>query len=427
MKSSFLSLAANQALLEGQVSERLRSGAPWSGRLLVYGLLALLVPLGYVALAGVLRLVLPGEQSLPIEALAAALIAALFQPTRRRLQRWVNRLIYGHADDPIAILSQLTERLATAAAPDAVLPALVQTLVESLRLPYAALALKSDQGFEIVAVQGRESTDLLVLPLVHQEETIGRLILGTPGPDRPLATPDLHLLENIARQASAVAHEVRLTADLERSRRRLQAARQAERRRLQRDLHDGLGPKLATLTLYLDTAANALPQQPALANERLQLFKQQTQAVIADIRRLVHDLRPADLDQLGLLPALRQFAAGYDHQPGLAIMIDGPESLPELPAAVEVAAYRIALEAITNVIRHAEARHCEVRLQLDRELLLTVTDDGRGLSLAPPQGVGLASMRERAAELGGECRIEPLTGGGTRVVARLPLIPHLKE
>ena len=213
---------------------------------------------------------------------------------------------------------------------------------------------------------------------------------------------------------------VQLTADLQRSRERLVVAREEERRRLRRDLHDGLGPQLATLTLKLDTANNIMSSDPNRASQMLMEIKAQTQAAIGDIRRLVYDLRPPALDQLGLVGALQEHAvrsAGND----LDVQVRVPDDLQPLPAAVEVAAYRIATEALANVIRHAQARHCTIWLCLADALYLAVDDDGIGLPDGYRPGVGMASMRERAEELGGGCRIERRAEGGTRLIARLPV------
>ena len=217
------------------------------------------------------------------------------------------------------------------------------------------------------------------------------------------------------------AHAVRLTADLQHSRERLVAACEEERRRLRRDLHDGLGPALAGLTLKIETARNRLVRLDPAADALFADLVARTQAAVADIRRLVYALRPPALDELGLAGALREVAAQYKSS-GLRIVFEAPCSLPALPAAVEVAAYRIGQEALANVVRHAGARSCVLRLELDQTALcLEVLDDGRGLPAGQRSGVGLASMQERAAELGGSCTVESVPSGGTRVHARLPL------
>lgn len=233
------------------------------------------------------------------------------------------------------------------------------------------------------------------------------------------------LLEELARQASLAAHAVRLSSDLQLSRERLVAAREEERRRLRRDLHDGLGPTLAGIALGLDVADNMLTDDPQGARDLLRDLKQETASSIGDVRRLVNNLRPPALDEFGLTAALRQHADRVSVRDGhLAVIVDAPAAPLELPAAVEVAAFRIAMEAITNTARHAHARQCLLRLSsLSDRLDVEITDDGVGLSTVCREGVGLAAMRERAAELGGSCVIDSHLGGGTRVLAQLPLTP----
>jgi signal transduction histidine kinase len=232
-------------------------------------------------------------------------------------------------------------------------------------------------------------------------------------------------LDVLARQAGVAAYAVRLTADLQRSRERLVLAREEERRRLRNDLHDGLGPQLASLTLKIQTARLRLAHDP-LADTLLTELVARTQAAVADIRRVVYDLRPPALDELGLVSALHESVAQYQGQrpAGVQIRIEAPAHLPPLPAAVEVAVYRIAQEALTNVVKHAQARTCVLRLSMDDPagtLGLEVQDDGRGLGPEHRLGVGLRSMRERAVELGGTLAVEPVDGRGTLVRARLPL------
>jgi signal transduction histidine kinase len=184
---------------------------------------------------------------------------------------------------------------------------------------------------------------------------------------------------------------------------------------------------MASQTLKLDTVLELLSDDPPAAVEHVKLLKGQTQQMVADIRRLVYELRPPALDELGLLEALRAHIAQMSGTNGrLRISIEAsPEPLPPLPAAIEVAAYRIALEGVTNVIRHAQARACCIRFVISEDeplsrLVLTVTDDGLALPAKFQSGVGLTSMRERAEELGGTCEVGSNDGGGTRVTAALP-------
>jgi signal transduction histidine kinase len=439
-------------------------------RALVYGGLTGIVVGLYVIVVGALGTLFQAGGNLFLSILATGLIAILFQPLRQRLQRGVNRLMYGEREDPYAVLSRLGQRLKATLAPAAVLPTIVETVAQALKLPYAAITLKTADGFKIAAeyLTDPPSPDVSrqergeprergashgsgvegeALPLVYQHETVGQLLLAPRTPGEAFSAADRRLLEDIAHQAGVAAHAVRLTADLQRSRERIVTAREEERRRLRRDLHDGLGPALAAQTLKVGSARALLGRNPAAADALLGELEHDIEAALADIRRLVYDLRPPALDELGLVGAIRESAATVEatsrrspergegsrsrSSDGLRIVVDAPEGLPPLPAAVEVAAYRIVQEALTNIVRHAQARTCRIRLSLDDlggrkarsvpHLQLEITDDGIGLPAERRVGVGLASMRERATELGGSCVIEGAPAGGTRVVARLPI------
>jgi signal transduction histidine kinase len=402
-------------------------------RALVYGALSAVVVGLYVLVVGSLGVFLQARGSLLVSLMGAGLVAVLFAPLRERLQRGVNRLMYGERDDPYAVLSRLGQRLEATLEPNAVLQTIAETVAQALKLPYVAVALQQDGELVTAAEYGTSVGEPTILQLAYQKETIGGLILSPRMPKEPFGPADRHLLEGLARHAEVAVHAVRLTADLQRSRERLVTTREEERRRLRRDLHDGLGPQLATLTLKLDAARNLLTHEPNAVDALLGELKAETQASIADIRRLVYALRPPALDDLGLVSAIREQTTNYglphrpegeaDHADPVLFSLEAPEQLPPLPAAVEVAAYRIAQEAITNVARHARARTCRIRISLGKELQLEIIDDGVGLSPDRHAGVGLTSMRERAAELGGSCMIEPISTGGTHVLVRLPLPP----
>jgi signal transduction histidine kinase len=402
-------------------------------RTLVYGALSAGVIGLYILLVGALGALFQSSGNLVLTLLATGLAALLVQPLRARLQRAVNRLMYGERDDPYAVLSRLSQQLKTTLAPAAVLPNIAETVAQTLKLPYVAIALKQDDEIIVAAESGGKqirrqgdsasntvSSSLVSLPLTYQGEHVGELRLAPRSGEMGFSAAERRLLEDIALQAGVAAHAVRLTADLQRSRERLVAAREEERRRLRRDLHDGLGPQLASLTLTLAAARELLRHDVDVADRLLGELAGHTQAAIADIRRVVYDLRPPALDDLGLVLALREQATSYSHA-GLQITIDAPERLPALPAAVEVAAYRIVQEALTNVVRHANARSCTVRLGLCDGLDVTIKDDGVGLPPGRRAGIGLTSMRERTAELGGTYQIESMPGAGTCIHARLPL------
>ncbi len=280
--------------------------------------------------------------------------------------------------------------------------------------------MREGETYRVAAAHGSPAADQLSLPLVYGVEHVGRLLLAPRAPGDAFSVADRRLLEDLARQAGVAIHAVRLTAELQHAREHLVTAREEERRRLRNDLHDGLGPQLASLSLKLEAARNRLTHDP-LAAALLDDLAARTQAAVADIRRVVYALRPPALDDLGLVSALREQAAQYQ---GVVVSVEVPADLPALPAAVEVAVYRIVQEALTNVARHARARTCRVRLEWDQAaglLHLEVVDDGRGIDARQRMGVGLHSMRERAVELGGTWSVEALPEGGTRVQAVLPL------
>jgi signal transduction histidine kinase len=400
-------------------------------RTLVYGGLTAIVVGVYVLLVGGLGTLLQARGN-PLLALAATgFIAAVFAPLRERLQRGANRVLYGDRDEPYAAIARLGQRLEETLAPEAVLPTVVQTVRDALRLPFVAVEAEG----RVVASSGSPTARALRVPLVYQGTPVGGLVLAPRAGSEAFSSADRRLLDDLARQAGIAVHAARVTADLQRARERLVAAREEERRRLRRDLHDGLGSRLAALALQADVLRTLIPRDPAAAAAAVVELRGEIRAAIADIRRVAYDLRPPALDELGLVAAIQQRAARYSvdgaaegqhaapdraHQT-VQVVVEAPEDLPPLPAAVEVAAYRIVEEALTNVVRHAQAQHCLVRLAVADDLCLEVCDDGIGVAAPRGAGVGLHSMRERAAELGGTWTLEPRPGGGTRVRVRLPV------
>jgi signal transduction histidine kinase len=396
-------------------------------RTLVYGILSALVVVLYILAVSIPSMLLHTSGNTLISLLATGVVAVLFQPLHVRLQRLVNRLMYGERDDPYAVLSRLGSRLEAIVASEAVLPTIVESIAQALKLPYAAIVLKQGDTFTPAASHGLPQDHLFTLPLVYHAEVVGQLMLALRAPGEAFTAADRRLLGYIAQQAGVAAHAVRLTADLQHSRERLVTAREEERRRLRRDLHDGLGATLAALHLQAGAIRAQMRLDLGAAGAELLELQEGLRATIADIRRLVYALRPPALDELGLVGALRQYANQYDYPEspaeldwGLRVVLDAPERLPELPAAVEVAVYRIVQEALTNVARHAHARTCTVRLTIPDGVLLEIGDDGVGFAAHSSTGVGLLSMRERAEEAGGSCLVESELGHGTCVLVHLP-------
>jgi signal transduction histidine kinase len=397
-------------------------------RTLVYGGMTLGVVAAYAVTVSALTLVAGQEPGFAASLLATGLAALVALPLRDVLQRGVNRVMYGSRDEPWRAMRRLGARLEWAVDPERAFPAVAETVAEALRLPYVGVEVVDEVGrAAVVAERGTPPAVVEAVPLVHGAEPVGRLLLGVRAGERGFRPTELALLQDLARQAGAAIHAQRLRDDLARSRERLVVAREEERRRLRRDLHDGLGPTLAAIGMRAETASVVLGEDPDAGRRQLEALGDEIRVALADVRRLVDGLRPPAIDELGLLGAIGQQAARLDggatHEPGTAaIRVEcHPVPLPELPAAVEVAAYRIAVEAMTNAVRHAGAMLCRVRLEASAQLTIEVTDDGRGLPWPVRPGTGLESMRERAEELGGQVAIERRPEGGTRVVARLPL------
>ncbi len=396
-------------------------------RTLVYGALTLCVVGLYILVVAYLGSLFQAQGNLLISLVATGLVAVLFQPLRDWLQRGVGRMLYGERDDPYRVLARLGQRLDAALDPDAVLPTLVLTVKEALRLPYAAVHLRREDGFDVASEVGQAVGDPLALPLTYQGEVVGRLLVSPRAAGEDWSPADRRLLADLAHQAGAAVHGVQVMTELQRARERLVLAREEERRRLRRDLHDDLAPSLAALALTAATVGELIPSNPTAAGRAVDKLQTAIRTTVGQVRSLVYDLRPPTLDELGLVEAIREQADRLQSAPaeggGLTITVTVADDLPPLPAAVEVAIYRLAQEALMNVVRHAKARTCHVRLDcpVPGRVQVAVTDDGVGLPPGYRAGVGLRSMRERAAELGGVCEVQRGPSGGVAVVAWFPL------
>jgi signal transduction histidine kinase len=374
---------------------------------LVVGILALyaLLLLAAAALVG---------SGTPGGLLAVGVVAVAVHPAYAWLHRRTERWVYGYRVEPHRALRLLADRVDSAG--DAALTGAITAVVaEALRVERVWLggADGPETGADPQVVQ---------TPLLHRGEQVGELVVELP-PGRRLDHHDRALLRDLARYVAVLVRSQRQADALRGSRARLVASREEERRRLRRDLHDGVGPSLAALVLKLNALRSRAdgPARDALQAE----IEEEVRAAIVEIRRLVDDLRPPAIDEVGLLAATRQRAAALGGE--VAFEVVGPAVLPPLPAAVEVAAFRIASEAMTNVVRHAGATRCRIVIEVDGAFSLTISDNGRGVGPAGTGGVGWTSMRERAAELGGTCTISSRPDGGVLVRAVLPLTPTVKD
>ncbi|AUG76593.1 hypothetical protein CFP65_1713 [Kitasatospora sp. MMS16-BH015] len=378
----------------------------------------------FVALAAVLSgLLLPGRG---LDALLLVLgvfgLAALLPRATRWAVGLVDRLYYGDRAQPYRVLRTLAGRVSQVVEPQDLPAVLCTTVAEELRLPGVRLTVRTRAGEQQLATAG-EPAEGQSFPLVHQGEEIGRLTVGLREGQTEPDGQDTDVLRSLADQAAPTVASLRLLEDLRASREQIVTAREEERRQLRRDIHDGLGPLLAGLRLRVENAA-AAPARADTLTETFTVLSEQLQLAVKEVRQITDRLGPASLGEHGLSRALHNLGAAFT-APRLAVTVGlTPDPLPALPAAVEVAVYRITAEALNNVLRHAHARHCRVAVVAEeRRLLLTVEDDGLGIAPAPDgPGVGLRSMTERASEIGGSCTIGAV-GQGTRVHAVLPWRP----
>ncbi len=379
---------------------------------LVYSGLTICILLLYGLVALALTRFGAPHATAPVAVVVAILVAL---PLRDRLQRAANRLVFGLRADPVATLLTLGEQLERAAAAEDVLPAAARSLQRTLRLRHVAILDGERLAAEAGEADGPGEGRRVEVELVYAGETVGLLVATQAEGDTPMDAERAALLAGIARPVAAALRATALGRDLAASHEQLVSATEEERRRLRRDLHDGLGPVLSSAVLGASRARDLVVSRPDAAEAQLTQLTALLQDAVSDVRRLVYELRPPALDELGLVGALDEHARSLGH-----FTVVGPGPLPPLGAAVEVAAYRIAMEAMTNTVRHARADHGEVTISLEGGLQVVVTDDGVGLPQGYRAGVGISSMRERAAELGGTCRVEAAEHGGTVVRAWLP-------
>jgi signal transduction histidine kinase len=381
-------------------------------RSLTYGVLSVLIAGLYAVVVGGVGAFTRSRGAPWLPWVAAGVVAVSFAPLRNALQQGANRLTYGQWSQPADVLAATGRRLADAAD----VPALLQTLAAELGtgLGLASVEITDSTG-RTLARQGVPGSTTEELPLTAYGTPVG--VLRWSG--GRLRAPDRALLTDVAHQLGGVVHAAALLDVVRTAQERQVLAREEERKRLRRDLHDGLGPALAALTLHVDALRNRL-DAPEVDAELLRL-RSGIQGTVSDVRRIVEGLRPPALDELGLAGAMEQLADRLTAGTELLVDVRVVDRL-EPAAAVEVAAYRIAQEALTNVVRHAHAHQACVRVAADDgELVLEVRDDGTGTPAPRDGGVGLASMRERAEELGGRVQVAGRPGVGTRVVARLPV------
>ncbi len=381
-------------------------------RTLTYVALSAVLATVYALIVGGVGLMLRDQVSPWLPWAAAGVVAVAFAPVRDGLQRGVTRLTYGRWSTPAEVLADTGRRLADAADGRALLGSLTDELVDGLGLDRAEI---QDVSGRVLAASGAPAVPTGQLRLTAFGTDVGTLQWS----GRPLRPSDQALLEDLAHQIGAAVHTTALVDSLHEAREQLVLAREQERRRLRRDLHDGLGPSLAGLGLQVDAVQNLLAAG-ADPSARIHELRTGLRETVTEVRRIVEGLRPPAIDDLGLFGAVAELGHELAGGSGLRVDLDLPAERPLLPAAVEVAAYRVAQEALTNVVRHAGATSCRVTGALDDgTLVIAVADDGRG-GAGPAAGLGMTSMRERAHEIGGDVDVTS-PGQGTTVTIRLPV------
>jgi signal transduction histidine kinase len=391
------------------------------GGTFVYGgIAAVVMALDVAVLAAGSRVLGDRLEERSVTLLVLVLAVAAYGPMRAWLGAVVRRRVLGRRGERYEVVSTLAARLEASGGLAEQLPTLASTVAEAFRVAWVRVEVLAPGGEGLSAEHGTEPRVTRTFPISYRDERIGSLSVPDGGIRAMLSGRDEALLLDVVRQAAIAVRATLLARELQESRERLVLSREEDRRRIRRDLHDGLGPVLGGVAMRLDAAGNAVGTDPEVARQLVAQSRADITEALADVRRLVHGLRPPALDHLGLRAALDQQVERV-RTDRLTVEVEAGE-LGHLPAAVEVAAYRIVSEALTNVSRHAGALRSIVSLRRDTgALVVEVSDDGCGIDPDTVAGVGLRSLRERVEELGGRSLVECPASGGTRVRAWLPI------
>ncbi len=402
-------------------------------RALVYSILTVLIGGIYIGLAvifsRILELnVLHYENSLVASLGATVIVVILFQPMRERVQYAVNRLMYGERDDPYTVINRLTDQYGHIERVSDILLIAVQTIAQALKLPYAAVELKQIEGLtDTIEYHARHNNSLIPIvleryDLIFQNAIVGELAVARRHPKENLTARDIEFLNRLKPLIAVVAHDVQLANRVKRLLDRSVRASAEERRLLSRALHSGIGSSMAAQLMNLDIALNQLEANPEAALAKLNLILKRWQELYQAIRELAHNLRPDLSPEVAFRENLRYEVEKM--QTGVTeIYLDLPDDLPDMPAAVETALLGILQNALANMLKHANAAHCWVRVWVEaNSVWLTIRDDGQGFDVTNMAGHGLREMREWAEELNGTLVIHSSIGLGTTVEAQLPLV-----
>jgi len=346
--------------------------------------------------------------------IALLCLALTIVPVSRWLYRGVNDLIFSQDESLYLLPGRVNQQLREMTNPQITMPRVIETIGTALHLSYVSLEFGSEDKQRFIFGSNSDSIAIHEIPINYLNEPLGTLLVS----NRSLSDDVRSVLQECAQQIGVALYVVQLTDVLQTSRERAIIAREEERRRIRNDLHDGLAPALSSFQLQLSAIRKLMSQNPEKAEKMIAELGTDLREATAEIRRLVYDLRPPMLDELGLIKALSNMKLTGS---SLRLEVAAPDPMPELSAATEVAIYRIATEAVHNVVKHADAATCTIGITIDTDTLtLTITDDGQGIPAGHQSGIGTQSMRERAAELGGTFSVRPAEPNGTRIKVRLP-------
>ena len=403
-------------------------------RALVYGILVVFVTALYLAVVVGLGALVGSGGNVFLSIVATALIAIAFHPVRERVRRFANRLVYGKRATPYEVLGEFAERMGETYAIEQVLPRMARLVGEGTGARRSEVWLRVGEELRSEAswpeTEGRSRPLALagdrppdvpdadrVEPVLHQGELLGMVTVAKPRGESVTAAEE-KLIAQVASQAGLVLRNVRLIEDLQASRQRLVAAQDEERRRLERNIHDGAQQQLVALTVKMRLVQAMAQKDPAKAAELADQAKSELQDALDDLRDLARGIYPPLLADQGLAAALEAQA----RKAAVAVEVH-PDGAGRYPQEVEAGAYFCVLEALQNVAKYAEANHVDVSLRHDGgHLVFEVRDDGKGFDPArTPHGSGLTNMRDRLEALGGSVQILSRPGEGTTVSGRIPV------
>jgi signal transduction histidine kinase len=399
---------------------------------LAYGALAVFITLVYVAVVVGVGTVVGGTGNLVLSIVATAIVAVAFQPVRELVQRFANRVVYGKRATPYEVLSELSGRMAYATATEELLPRIARMVAEGIGAARVEVWLRVGSDLLLEAEWSDPTTTSLGSPVVagdevsvagadaavpvrHQGELLGVISVSKPRGD-PINPAELKLLEDLASQAGLVLRNVRLVEELRSSRQRLVKAQDEERRRLERDLHDGAQQRLVSIALGLRMARGLVAgDADGRLGERLDQASEELSLALGELRDLARGIHPAMLTDRGLVPALASLLERSALPATMESTLAG-----RLSTAVEATAYFVVAEGLTNAAKYSEATAVRVRLEYGEGWLrVEVSDDGVG-GADPSRGSGLRGLGDRVEAVGGVIEIVSPPGQGTTLVCRIP-------